>query len=123
MGKDLHYSILKFVKAAFESHQAIKSFDIVSDPDFHIFHIKRKFNYTDLYVVLSDDYYFGDYDMITRHSILKKGGFILVDKPEANNYNENDAYNKISIGKIGKLLGALNKNDFWNYEPPSKKKF
>jgi hypothetical protein len=121
MGKDLHYSILKFVRSALENHQAVKSFNIVSDTDFYIFCIKRKSDYIDLYVVLSDDYSFGDYDMITRHSILKRGGFILIARPEANNYSENDPVNKIGIGKIGKLLGALNKNDFWNYDPPQKK--
>jgi hypothetical protein len=120
MGKDLHYSILNFVKSAFENHQAIESFDVVSDPDCYIFHIRRKFNYRDLYVVLSDDYSFGDYDMITKHSILRKGGFILIARPEAQNYSENDPHNKIGIGKIGKLLGALNKNEFWNYELPKK---
>ena len=121
MGKDLHYSILKFVKAAFENHQAVKSFEIVPDEDFYIFYLKRRFHHDDLYVVLSDDYSFGDYDMITRHSVLKKGGFILIARPEAENFSDNNASNKIGIGKIGKLLGALNKNDFWNYEPPVKK--
>lgn len=122
MGKDLHYSILNFLRSALDGHQAIKSYKLIPDPDFYIFLIKRKFNYIDIYLVLSDEYSFGEYDIITKHSILKKGGFILIARPEANDYSENDPDNKIGIGKMRKFLGAINKNDFWNYIPPPPQK-
>ncbi|MBS1530158.1 MAG: hypothetical protein JSU01_07620 [Bacteroidetes bacterium] len=74
----------------------------------------------DLYVVLSDDYHFGSYSRISIHPILKNGGFILIARPEAHDYDDNEPINKISIGKIGKLLGAINRKDFWNYVTPPK---
>lgn len=121
MGKNLHYSILPFITKAFDNHNAIKSYKIIPDQDFYIFEIKRKFGYKDLYVVLSDDYSLGDYAIITRHFILKNGGFILIARPEASDNTENDPFTKLGIGKIGKLLGALNKDDFWDYEILEKK--
>ena len=118
MGKDLHPSILPFIERALTFHGKVKSFELVKDPEFFIYHILRKNGLRNLYVVLSDDYYFGDYGKMTMHPILKKGGFILIARPEATNHNENDSDLKLGVGKIGKLLGALNKDDYWNYEPP-----
>jgi len=118
MGKDLHPSILPFIERALTFHGKVKSFELLKDPEFYIYHIERGNGLRDLYVVLSDDYYFGDYAKITIHPILKNGGFILIARPEATNHNDNDIDLKLGIGKIGKLLGALNKDDYWKYEPP-----
>ncbi len=113
MGKDLHPSIMPFIERGLTSHGKVKSFELVKDPEFYIYHIKRADGFRDLYVVLSDDYYFGDYAKITMHPILKDGGFILIARPEATNFNENDSEFKLGIGKIKKLLGALNKGKYW----------
>jgi hypothetical protein len=121
MGKDLHYSILNFLTDRLRGHQKVKSFEIIDDPNFYIYQVDRQVFNDKLFIVLSDQYHFGDYDAITIHPILKNGGFILIARPEANEYNSNDVGNKLGIGKIRKLLGALNKEDFWNYEISEKK--
>lgn len=121
MGKDLHYSILPFIKNALIGHDKVLDVISIPDPDFFIFQIIRAGKLSSLYVVLSDDYHFGDYNKMIKHSILKDGGFILLARPEANNFDANEPNNKIGIGKIGKLLGAIHRDDFWNYTPPPKK--
>lgn len=125
MGKDIHPSILRFVKSRLDFHQHVDSYDDVSTEESYIFNIKRRFGLSDLVVVLSDCYFFGDFEYLLQSSELMDGGFILVAKPEAhfsNNTQINKPEDKIIIGKIGILLGALNKEDFWNYEKPKQKK-
>lgn len=122
MGKNLHYTIIPFIEKALNSHNIVESLQMIEDDDFYIYLIKRKRGLSDLFVMLSDDYNFNDYSLITRHNILKNGGFILLARPEATYDGNNNLENKLGIGKIGKLLGALNQNDFWNYQPPKKDK-
>ncbi len=124
MGKDIHYSILDFLAKGLKAHNRVKSFEIIKDDDFYIYEIQRTEYEDHIIVVLSDDYYFGDYSKLIVHPILKKGGFILIARPEAVFQDENDSEKKIGIGKIGKLYGALNKKDYWNYiVPPPKPNF
>lgn len=118
MGKDLHPSIIPFIERALTFHNKVKSFELIKDPEFYIYHISRNNGLRDFYVVLSDDYYFGDYGMISMHPILSNGGFILIARPEATNFNENNEEMRLGVGKIGKLLGALNRDEYWTYEPP-----
>jgi hypothetical protein len=120
MGKNLHYSILPFVKKALAEHTNVSKIEMINDSDFYIIKVYRNFG-SDLHVVLSDDYYFGDYAQIEAHSILKDGGFILIARPEATNSEGNDVKSRIGVGKIGRLLGALNKPDYWTHEPAPKK--
>ena|SRR5688572_3636082 len=116
MGKDLAPSIIRFLEERLTFHSKVKSFEMIDDNEYFIYHIKRKNDMRDLYLLLSDDYYFGDFAIIINHPLLKDGGFILIAKPEATDYSENNFNKKLGIGKIGKLLGALNKDKFWTYE-------
>lgn len=120
MGKNLHYTILPFIEKAISNHKAVQMIEKIEDDDFYIYLIYRKFGLKCLYVVLSDDYSFNDYSLITRHKILNNGGFILIARPEAYYDDQSEPEFHLGIGKIGKLLGALNKDDYWNYEPPKK---
>jgi hypothetical protein len=122
MGKNLHYSILPFLEKSLNSHSLVQSIQRVDDDDFYIYFIQRNGGLRSLYVVLSDDYSFNDYSLITRHRILNNGGFILVARPEAYCRSRSEPEFQLGIGKIGKLLGALNRDDYWNYEPPTKEK-
>ena len=71
-------------------------------------------------VVLSDDYYFGWSALETKPTELKDGGFFLKARPEASGFEGNINEEKIGYGSLGKLMGALNKEEFWTYEPPKK---
>ncbi|GAB3925153.1 hypothetical protein [Mucilaginibacter myungsuensis] len=119
MGKDLHYSIIPFVRRVVENHQAVVSMTLVNDEEFFVFQIERRFGYRSVTVIVSDSYSFGDYEQIIFHPKLSNGGFILIARPEATDYSDNSTHNEVSTGKIGKLLGALNQDDFWNYVQPT----
>jgi hypothetical protein len=63
------------------------------------------------------------HDYFSKPSILKRGDFILIARPEAGLNEEiipiakNDG---IGIGQIGKLMGALNYKNVCEYTPPEE---
>lgn len=120
MGKDLHYSIKPFIESALKSHFAVEGFELIDNDEYFIYKVYRRKGMSEVIIVLSDDYYFGSASLQKKPDILKDGGFFLIARPEASGYEGNEPLEKLGVGKIGKLLGALNKEDFWNYEPPKK---
>jgi len=122
MGKDLHYTIRPFIEQALNSHFAVEKIEAIEVEDFYAYRITRRRGMSSLIVVLSDDYYFGSASLQSKPNILKDGGFFLIARPEASGFQGNEPLEKLGVGKIGKLLGALNREDFWNYEPPKKDK-
>jgi hypothetical protein len=120
MGKDLHYSIRPFIEKALNSHFAVDKIELINLDDFYAYEIIRRNGMSSLVVVLSDDYYFGSASLQNKPNILKDGGFFLIARPEASVHEDNEPQEKLGVGKIRKLLGALNREDYWNYEPPNK---
>lgn len=118
MGKDLHYSIRPFIERALANHRAVSKLENIETDDFYAYRLHRKFGMSAVVVVLSDEYYFGSTTLAAQPSLLKNGGFYLIARPEASNFEINLEKEKVSVGKIGKLLGALHQEDFWNYVPP-----
>lgn len=120
MGKDLHYSIRPFIERALTNHNAVKEIEDITTDDYFAYKIKRNFGLSDVLVVLSDAYYFGESVVEDRIDIFKNGGFYLIARPEARGFESNIPEERIGIGQIGKLLGALNRNEFWTYERPQR---
>lgn len=120
MGKDLHYSIRPFIERALTNHSAVKEIKDITTDEFYAYKIKRNFGLSDVIVVLSDAYYYGDSVAEDRIEVFKDGGFYLIARPEAKGFESNILEEKIAIGQIGKLLGALNKDDFWTYKRPKR---
>jgi len=119
MGKNLHYSIRPFIEKALNSHFAVERIEEILLDDFYAYRVFRRRGMSNVIVVLSDDYYFSSASIHNKDNVLKDGGFILIARPEANGNEESEPQEKLGIGKIGKLLGALNHEEFWNYEPPT----
>lgn len=122
MGKDLHYSIRPFIENALKGHNKVHSIQPTDLDDFYAYKIIRTNGLSDMIVVLSDDYYFSPSSLYSKPEILKKGGFFLIAKPEANNYFASFPDERLIIGKLGVLLGAINQEEFWNYTAPQKDK-
>jgi hypothetical protein len=122
MGKDLHYSIRPFIENALNSHSAVRTLSPINLDDFYAYRIERTLGRSDVILILSDDYYFGNTSLENMPAILKNGGFILLAKPESDGIKTSIPQAKLGIGKLGKLLGALNLEEFWKYEIPEKKK-
>jgi len=122
MGKDLHHTIRPFIERTLSGHQMVNSITRIEHPEYFVYIITRNKGFEKMKLVLVDEYYFGDVAYQKVMPLLNGGGFVLVARPEANGLNENDELNKIGIGKLKKLLGALNKPDFWTYKEPEPKK-
>lgn len=120
MGKNSHYSIRPFIEKALNNHNAVEKLEKIEIDDFYAYKITRRRGLSSLIVVLSDDYYFNSESIQKKPAILKDGGFFLKARPEGGGIEESIPEEKLGLGKIGKLLGAINKEDFWNYEPPVK---
>lgn len=124
MGKDLHYSILRFFKERILHHGMVESYEDISTNHYYKYRLKRRKGFSDIVIVLDDNYHFGEMGMYEAVSELpEEGGIILIAKPETSfPYPEKiqDGEQKIFISKIGPVMGALHKNEFWNYEPPKK---
>lgn len=123
MGKDLHPSILSFFKERLDRHQAVESYDDISNGDSYIYNVKRTSGRSNIIILLSDCYHYSEFDYLSKPSELDEGGFILIAKPEASFSDEtqiNELEDKVIIGKIGILLGALNKDEYWKYTKPKK---
>lgn len=119
MGKDLHPSILRFFKSRVELHQDVASIIDISTREYYIFRIIRRAGMSDVVVLLTDCYHFSEFDYYSKPAELNNGGFILIARPEATFSEETQQHKsegKVIIGKIGILLGALRKDDYWTYE-------
>ena len=103
------------------NHQAVKEVTEVELDEYFAYRVKRNFGYKDVIIVLSDAYNFNYHKYINKPNILKDGGILLVARPEARVFEMNDKENRMVVGRIGRVLGALNKDDYWTYEPPKKK--
>lgn len=120
MGKDLHYSIRPFIERALANHRAVKDIETIDTDEYYAYRIKRNFGMSDVTVVLSDNYHFSDTSLLNKPDLLQDGGFYLIAKPEASNFETNIENEELSVGKIGKLLGALHREQFWTYTPPTE---
>ena len=121
MGKDLHPSILPFILSRIEEHQNVVSIVDLSTDSHYIFRIQRSKGMRDVIVVISDSYYFSEFDYHSKPVVLNEGGFILIARPESTFSSETQHHinaDKVIVGKIGVLLGALREDEFWAYEKP-----
>lgn len=125
MGKDLHSLILKFFKEKMRSHSKVLSCDELPNNDEIIYKVNRIEGLSVVHIHLSDSYRYTKYDYWARPKLLKQGDFILIAKPEASYDLEIEKLakkDKIGIGKIGVLLGALNSKNIWQYRPKQEER-
>ena len=125
MGKDLHPSIMPYILKSLRSHQSIKSINDISNDENYIYRLTRNNDMGDVVVLISDVYHYSEFDYFSKPSELNAGGFILIAKPESDfpvDVQDHMIEEKVIIGKLGILLGALRINEFWTYEKPKPKK-
>lgn len=124
MGRDLHHSLLKFLADRMQGHsEVLRLTNILNEEDW-LFRIERNRGRPAVIVHMSDAYFYGEMEYMTRPSCLGRGDFILIAKPEAR-YNDDlvdlARMDKIGIGKIGKLMGALGHEKVWLYKDREEK--
>lgn len=124
MGKNLHYTIPRYLEDAFDKHAKITSWDKLDSKDHYIYLVKRDKGLSDIIVHLSDEYEYTLDDYFQKSEEILEKSFILVAKPEAkydDSIVEVATQDKISIGKFGALMGAIYVNEHWNYVPKERR--
>jgi hypothetical protein len=119
MGINLHPSIIDFFERRMADHSAVVSCERLPRDDEIIYAITRRKYGDKIQVWLADQYRFDYADFLNRPGEIKAGDYILIARPEATGIgSDEDA--RIGVGKIGELMGALNKREMWKYVPPSE---
>lgn len=121
MGRDLHYSIIRFLEKRLDGHSAVEKWERNDLNDWIVYKVSR-FRYNDnVNIVLSDAYKFTDFDYHNRPPFLSAGDYILVAKPEGGLVVSKHLIDtaKIGVGKLGEMMGALNSKEMWRYSPSS----
>lgn len=123
MGFDLHPSILPYWEKALNSHSNVSSWDKLDDSNDYIYRIKRVRG-KDILVLVSDCYEYSLSDFFTRNDLIGQGAMIYMAKPESK-YDLEVAnvakQERVTIGMLGEILGALNLDVHWNWESKDRK--
>ena len=121
MGKDIHYSIIRFLEDRLKQHSKVLYFERVDSDKDIIYQVTRTLDLPALHIHMSDAYVYTEHSYLSRPSLIGEGDFILIAKPEASfdgSEFSTSRHDKIGFGKIGALLGALNYRNVWEYETP-----
>ena len=128
MGRDLHYTIPIFFEKSLEDSSIVLKWERIDHPvndTDYLYRIIRANNLSEIVVHATDKYEYSLTDYFQKPEQLGPGSFIYIARPEAKydpsivEYARND---KISIGKFGAIMGALYKEDHWNYVPKERRK-
>ena len=122
MGKNLHYTIIQFFEKRMNEHGAVASLQRLPVEDEIIYEIARRNHGDTIRVWLADHYRFGEADFLNRPKEIRRGDFILIARPEAGPELASDEHAQIAVGKIGILMGALNRKQMWTYSPPEQRR-
>lgn len=120
MGKDLHYLVVKFFRERMEGHSKVVRYTELQNENDILYEVERIAGLPPLVVHLSDAYRYTLQDYYSKPKSLGSGDFILIARPESGfdlDIVSIAAREKIGIGKIGILLGALNQKSVWQYRP------
>jgi hypothetical protein len=127
VGRNLHYTIPKYLESSLTGHAKVISWRRIDDrqlDDHYIYAVKRRDGLSDIIVHLSDEYQYSIDDYFQKPSSIKEGAFILIARPEATYHDsivEISIQDRVSIGKFGALMGALYKERHWEYIPKERR--
>lgn len=127
MGRNLHYTIPKYLESSLTKHAKVISWSRIDDrqlDDHYIYDVKRSDGLSDIVIHLSDEYLYSIDDYFQKPNNIKEGSFILVARPEAtydDSIVEISIQDCVSIGKFGALMGALYIERHWEYVPKERR--
>jgi len=127
VGRNLYYTIPKYLENALDNHTKVRSWKRIDHPkndDDFIYLIKRNDGLSDIILHASDEYFYSLTDYFQKPAQISEGAFILIARPEAGYDDaivEIAQSDQISIGKFSALMGALYKEEHWNYVPKERR--
>lgn len=115
MGKNLHYSIINFIKQRLHECNKINSYILVPNTNHYVIEVKRNLPYESFKIYMSDEYRYTITDYYNKPTEINKGDFIYLARPEANFANEIEIMEAalsdgIYIGKFSRLLSFMNRS-------------
>ncbi|EMF7366338.1 MULTISPECIES: hypothetical protein [Vibrio] len=127
MGRNLHYTIPRFLQKALDEHTKVRDWQRIDHPqndnDF-IYRIRRTDGLSDIVLHAADDYRYLLTSYFQKPDKVGQGAFILIARPEggyADEVVDIAKQDEISIGKFSALMGALYREDHWNYVPKERR--
>ncbi|WP_339331959.1 hypothetical protein [Aeromonas caviae] len=127
MGRNLHYTIPRFLQNALDNHTKVLDWQRIDHPhndnDF-IYRIQRTDGLSDIVLHAADEYRYSLTNYFQKPEQIRRGAFILIARPEggyADEVVDIARQDEISIGKFGALMGALYREDHWNYIPKERR--
>ena len=129
MSDKLTPSIVTFFLARMGEHNRVASYRQI-EADECLFELSRNDGLPNVTVHLSNAYEYTDGEYIARPSQIGRGDFVLIARPEAiwnddvpMQIVETARGDGIGIGKIGKLMGALNFAEIWKFRTRGEREF
>ena len=115
MGKNLHYSIINFIKQRLQECNKINSYILIPNANHYVIEVKRNLPYESFKIYMSDEYRYTIMDYYNKSTEINKGDFIYLARPEANFANEIEImetalFDGIYIGKFSRLLSFMNRS-------------
>lgn len=115
MGKNLHYSIINFIKQRLQECNKINSYILIPNTNHYVIEVKRNLPYESFKIYMSDEYRYTIMDYYNKPTEINKGDFIYLARPEANFANEIEITETalsdgIYIGKFSRLLSFMNRS-------------
>lgn len=106
-----------------ESHNKVEACNRINDDTEYLFEIIRKGELPSIVVHLSDAYRYGTWEYLSHPKRIRRGDFIVVGGFAALDASvvELARKDKIGLGGIGKLMGALNVRRVWEYRSPDER--
>ncbi|MGL6430489.1 MULTISPECIES: hypothetical protein [Aeromonas] len=127
MGRNLHYTIPRFLQNALDNHTKVLDWQRIDHPhndnDF-IYRIQRTDGLSDIVLHAADEYRYSLTNYFQKPEQIRRGAFILIARPDggyADEVVDIARQDEISIGKFGALMGALYREDHWNYIPKERR--
>ena len=114
MGKNLHYSIINFIKERLNECDKIETFNFIPNNNCYIIQVNRHTPFETFNIYISDEYRYTLTDYYNKPKDIKEGDFIYLARPEANFSNEIELLEislseGIYIGKFARLLNFINR--------------
>jgi hypothetical protein len=108
-------------------HDLVASYDPLDNEDEYLYLITRHRGLPAVRVHLSDAYEYTRAEFLARPAeVTQRNSFVVLGLPHALGPDDEliaEARGRgVGIGKIGKLMGALNIRDVWSYETPEEQR-
>ena len=127
MGKALRPEHLKFFTARMNQHSRVMRCELIANQNEYLFRVRRTLgeSMNDVIIHLTDAYRYGFAEYFTRPRQIKAGSYVVIGIPHADaavDVIEAAREDHIGVGHIGKVMGALNLKNVWEYMTPEERR-